>query len=219
MELPSQHSTPAQPCWGCKTPCDNPHLCETCGVILPNPRSLDHFEVLQVPKHYTINSAELRKTYLELSRRFHPDRFGQRSVKERRLAVEKSASINTAYKTLLDPIKRAEYLLSQEAGMKDLDKLRADFSVLEEVLEKREEISALREAPREVATSRLNQILEEAKQKEANLFTSLDTLFTRFDQGETSISKEVERVVVLYRYNRGILQETSALLSVLDGVS
>jgi molecular chaperone HscB len=219
MELPSQRSTPAQSCWGCQTPCDDPHHCGTCGVILPNPRSLDHFEVLQIPKQYVVNSADLRKAYLDLSRRFHPDRFGQRSVKERRLAVEKSASINTAYKTLLDPVKRAEYLLSQEAGFTNLEKLRADPEVLEAVLEKREQIAELRDAPREVAVKQLNQILEEAKQKEAQLLSSLDSLFSRFDQGDATVPKEVERIIVLYRYNRGILQETSALLAVLDGVS
>jgi molecular chaperone HscB len=217
MDLPNQ-PIPAQPCWGCQTPCDNPHSCERCGVILPSPRAIDHFHVLQVDKKYLVDSATLRKSYLELSRKFHPDRFGQRSVKERRLAVEKSASINTAYKTLLDPIKRAEYLLSQEAGLKDLEKLRADMDVLEEVMEKREQISMLRDASPEKAKQQLQQIVDEAKHKETNMLSSLDGLFTRFDQGE-SVAKEVERIVILHRYNRGILQEANSLLSVLDGVS
>lgn len=187
-------------------------------MILPSPRTLNHFDLLQIEPRYSLDPALLRKNYLELSRRFHPDRFGQRSLKERRIAVEKSASINTAYKTLLDPIKRAEYLLIKEAGMKDLEKLKADPDILEFILEKREQISELQAQKTEASKAELLRLQEEAKAQEEKLFKTLDNLFSRFDQGDRSAVEEVERTVVLHRYNRGILQETNAALSLADGL-
>jgi molecular chaperone HscB len=171
---------------------------------------------LQIERRYALDAAVLRKSYLELSRKFHPDRFGQRSIKERRIAVEKSAAINTAYKTLLDPIKRAEYLLAQEAGLRDLERLKADPEVLELVMEKREQISELYAQKNDSAKMALTSLKEEALLEEAKIFASLEKLFTRFDQGDHSTSSEVERIVVWHRYNKGILQETNGALSLFE---
>jgi molecular chaperone HscB len=42
----------------------------------------------------------------------HPDRFAGASDAQKRLALQASARVNEAYRTLRDPIARAEYLLA-----------------------------------------------------------------------------------------------------------
>ncbi|KAF1986092.1 Co-chaperone Hsc20 [Aulographum hederae CBS 113979] len=56
--------------------------------------------------HYTLSP--LRREFLLLQSRFHPDKF---PPAEKKKAEAHSARINEAYKTLQDPLRRAEYLL------------------------------------------------------------------------------------------------------------
>ena len=56
----------------------------------------------------------LQKRFYELSRELHPDRFMRKPEAERQHALDLSSTLNDAYRTLKDPLKRAHYLLSQE---------------------------------------------------------------------------------------------------------
>jgi molecular chaperone HscB len=199
------------PCWSCGEACQNPHVCGSCAVIVPCPPEFDYFSILGLERRYTVDAARLRQGYLELSRRFHPDRFGQKTPRERRIAVEKSTTLNAAYKTLLDPVKRAEYMLRREAGLTDLDKLRAGPELLEEIMETRERILELRAEPSEEARAGLRREKKKAEAEETRILDRLHELFARFDRGECVVLSEVEREVVAHRYNRGILQELSGL--------
>lgn len=199
------------PCWNCGDTCANPHICGQCSSILPTPPQADHFQILGIERRYVVDLEGLRQAYLSLSRKFHPDRFGKKSLRERRIAVEKSAAINAAYKTLLDPIKRAEYLLIKEANLKDLDQLRADPDLLEEVMETRERIADLKENPSEDSQKKLLQEKERAQAEERRILSRLEELFRRFDNHDCSVLSEVEREVIAHRYNKGILQELSHL--------
>ena len=56
--------------------------------------------------------ATLEKRFRDLSRQIHPDRFAKGDPRARRASMERSVQLNNAWKTLKDPVKRAEYLLS-----------------------------------------------------------------------------------------------------------
>ena len=84
---------------------------------------------------------QLRKEYLQLQAKAHPD---VASAGRKSHAEALSARINEAYKTLQDPLKRAQYLLSQ-SGIDvedDSAKLEAesDGELLMEVMEAREAV-------------------------------------------------------------------------------
>ncbi len=53
----------------------------------------------------------LQKRYYELSRELHPDRFMRKPEAERQKALDLSSTLNDAYRTLKDPLKRAHYVL------------------------------------------------------------------------------------------------------------
>lgn len=173
----------------------------------------DHFHVLGLERRYALDPELLRRAYLDLSRRFHPDRFAQKTPAERRLAVERSAAINVAYKTLLEPVKRAEYLLAREAGLTDLERLRAPQDILVDVLETRERVSELKFDESPGAKDALRAEKRKAEAEGARLLERFHELFALVDAGDKSAIPEIERALVLFRYNRGVLNELASVPS------
>jgi len=74
--------------------------------------SRNHFELLGLGPAFRLDADALERAYRELQRSVHPDRFASAGDAEKRLALQASAQANEAYRTLRDPVARAEYLLS-----------------------------------------------------------------------------------------------------------
>ncbi|KAL9098480.1 MAG: hypothetical protein Q9187_009656, partial [Circinaria calcarea] len=93
---------------------------------------------------FTIDARELRKEFLKLQAQAHPDRH-QGENKAR--AEGTSALINEAYKTLQNPLLRAQYLLSLRGiNVAEDETARVeDPELLMQVLEMREDIEAAEE--------------------------------------------------------------------------
>lgn len=98
-------------CWSCEKKVDGQLFCP-CGAIQPVDARADYFSVLGVKRGYGVDVAEMERRYRELSRQIHPDRFARADARARRASMERSVQLNAAWKTLRDPVKRAEYLLS-----------------------------------------------------------------------------------------------------------
>lgn len=101
-------------CWSCGAERGDASFCTTCDLIQPDTRRRDFFEVLGMPAKMTVDSKALAKAFRTRSVKVHPDRYGNKSAVERRLAVQHTATLNDAFRTLSDPQKRAEYLMSLE---------------------------------------------------------------------------------------------------------
>jgi molecular chaperone HscB len=99
-------------CWSCGT-MRAVHFCSSCGKVQP-PVPVDYFTFFGFPRKLNLDTAALEKEFYALSRRLHPDVFGQADDQERAWSLEQSSRLNDAYRTLKDPIKRTEYLLRLE---------------------------------------------------------------------------------------------------------
>jgi len=99
-------------CWSCGT-MRAVHFCSSCGKVQP-PVPVDYFTFFGFPLKLNLDLAGLEKEFYALSRRLHPDVFGQAEERERAWSLEQSSMLNDAYRTLKDPIKRTEYLLRLE---------------------------------------------------------------------------------------------------------
>lgn len=71
----------------------------------------NYFELLRLPQEYFFDKNILSQHYRELQKQFHPDKYANQSAADQRLAVQFAAYINTAYQTLISPVRRAEYML------------------------------------------------------------------------------------------------------------
>ena len=89
------------------------HFCSSCGKVQP-PVPVDYFTFFAFPRKLNLDTAALEKEFYALSRKLHPDVFGQAEDQERAWSLEQSSMLNDAYRALKDPIKRTEYLLRLE---------------------------------------------------------------------------------------------------------
>ncbi|HEX8552774.1 MAG TPA: Fe-S protein assembly co-chaperone HscB [Abditibacteriaceae bacterium] len=105
--------------------------------------TLDHFEFFGLPRALRLDATQLEADYFALSRRFHPDFFVSQDAEQQILALEKTSTLNNAYRTLKDPIDRAEYLVELETGVvfgESGEARQVPNELLMEVMEIREQI-------------------------------------------------------------------------------
>lgn len=141
----------ATPCWSCKGPVPaGQAFCPTCDAVQP-PGQVDHFARLGIEAGYDLAAADLDRRYFALQRRLHPDRFATRTPKERALSQQQATSLNDAYETLKDPLKRADYLVHLRGSgvLPEGCDMINDPVVLMEAMELRERLSES-ESPSEV---------------------------------------------------------------------
>jgi molecular chaperone HscB len=135
-------------CWSCgasRAPSDA--LCPACGKVQPPPAAggvVDKFAVLGLPRAYEVDEHALDETFRSLSRKLHPDRFARATPRERRFSLEQTTLLNDAYRTIRDPVKRAEHLLALR-GVKVAGEERGGSAAmpqefLEQALEDREKL-------------------------------------------------------------------------------
>src|SRR3990172_4334329 len=70
----------------------------------------NHFDLFQLPQHFTIDVGALDVAYHEVQNRVHPDKFVSATDAEKRVAMQWATRANEAYQTLKNPLKRAAYL-------------------------------------------------------------------------------------------------------------
>src|SRR5438132_1827090 len=95
---------------------------------------LDKFALLGVPQGFDEREG-IDEKFRELSRKVHPDRL---PPKERPRAAGQMTVLNDAYKTLKDPVRRAEHLLALR-GVAGEPKMSPEF--LEQTLDDREKLA------------------------------------------------------------------------------
>jgi len=108
----------------------------------------DYFEVFGLPRRLQVDLEALQRRFYELSRRHHPDFHQGESAATQSQALEASALVNRAYRTLRDPVARVQYLIALEEGR-----------------EVREETTAKPKPPMDLLAEMLDvqEALEEAK--------------------------------------------------------
>jgi len=75
---------------------------------------MDYFSFFGLPRKLNLDTAWLEKEFYRLSRKLHPDVYARASADEQSWSLQRSSSLNDAYRTLKDPVARTEYLLQLE---------------------------------------------------------------------------------------------------------
>src|SRR5215831_2531016 len=189
-------------CWHCQSEVAGEYFCERCVKVQPVSKETDYFTCLGFPRRLTIDSDKLEEKFYELSRAFHPDFYQNKSETERSISLGNAATLNTAYRTLRDPIRRAEYLLDLEAGAVKEIRTSPPADLFEEILELQETLEEYRSSDPSSQTGKQlrDKLLQEQQTLEQrqramesqlhNLFTDWDTLQ---DRGEATSQARTER--------------------------
>ncbi len=163
---------------------------------------MDHFERLGQPRQHALDRDALETAYLERAAKAHPDRVDQDDESAKRAAMEKSAAINEAYRTLRDPAKRAEYLV--KLGGRDLDSTDPEMGApqmpqtfLIEMIEHRERVAEARGA----GADALDDLRDEVDSQQGS---ALDEAVAAIASGDTEAAS---RHLVVRRYLQRLLDE------------
>lgn len=213
----------ATKCWSCHADMSGGHFCQACGKIQPLPEGTDYFALFGLPRKLTLDSGALEDEFHKLSWKLHPDNFVRASEFERNLSLERSSQLNDAYRTLLDPISRVEYLLAHLAVRKEgTTKQQAPPELLEEVFELNESLDELREARAEGGElvglrERLSRAQKSFQQRLDGADSELAALGGEWDAALDEHASEQQMKLLLGRMN-GVLHRRSYIRNLVAGV-
>jgi len=149
----SRGTVPAK-CVSCDRSMDSPLFCAHCRTLYPAD-DVSHFELFGLEPSYDLDPEVIRRTYLNLARAIHPDRFPRAAEEVERLSERVSARVNRAFQTLSDPVLRAEYLLEMLGGKSATQDKNVPAEVLSRTLMLREEIEEAKASDDQESIGRL----------------------------------------------------------------
>ncbi len=195
-------------CWHCQSEVAGEYFCDRCVKVQPVSKDTDFFTCLGFPRRLTLDPQKLEAKFYELSRAFHPDFYQAKSQTEQAISLSNAAMLNTAYRTLRDPIQRAEYLLDLEAGSVKEIRTSPPSDLFEEILELQETLDAFRTMERgdPDAQPLVAELIKERaalEERKLEMEHQLVQLFTEWDalqdRGEATDQTRSERARLLKR--------------------
>lgn len=168
----------------------------------------DPFELLGVDARFDLDLPALEKRHRDLSRTLHPDRYAGSPAAERRQALNKAIEVNEAWRTLRDPIRRAESLCERLHIPVDASSYPpAAPEFLMEMMEVRE---ALAEAKNAADVSAVEKLRESVEASEAACLSDLEVAFAGAQSAHSLPEGLVKRLGEL-RYYRRFLEEARSI--------
>jgi len=173
----------------------------------------NYFDFLGFERKLAIDEASLQKRFYELSKKWHPDRFSRAPAAEQDRALEATSILNDGYRTLKDPVKRAEYLLTEE-GFPIGEQRSRDVppELLEEVFELNMLLEELR-AGDESQKPQLAQAGENFKRMRGDIDRQLEILFRKYDaaapesESARQVLQEIRSVLNRRRYIENLIRD------------
>lgn len=201
-----------QGCWHCGHPSEASLFCQFCNHLLrPTP---DYYRFLDMPRRLSVDADELQQRFYKMSRLVHPDKYTRGAAVEKQNSLEATAILNDAYRTLRDPVLRAEYVL-KENGFDIGEQRTKDVppELLEEVFELNMALEELRGGDEDARVP-----LEESKQKFVAMRDAIDSeleqLFIQHDK--TSTVKDAHEALQAIR---GVLNRRRYIRNLVDTVN
>ncbi len=189
-------------CWHCQSEIAGEYFCDRCVKVQPVSKEADYFTCFGFPRRLMIDQNKLEAKFYELSRAFHPDFYQSKSETEQAISLGNAATLNTAYRTLRDPMLRAEYLLDLEAGAVKEIRTSPPADLFEEIIDLQDTLGEYRAADRgsnEGQALRVKLLTEQTnlEQRKRDMEAQLQQLFAHWDalqdRGEATGQARAER--------------------------
>ena len=147
----------------------------------------NYFEMLNQPQTFAVDSLSLENAYQTLMARFHPDRFVNAPLVEKRVAEQVSVRINEAYQTIKNDLSRAQYLCSLK-GMNVHERRPMPPAVLMKQMDWHEMLEA---ALATGDTVRMYDLREEVTNERKTLLVQMQAAFD--EKGDDALALELTR--------------------------
>jgi len=157
----------------------------------------NYYDFFGLEHRLDLDLKDLEKRFYALSREHHPDRFSLKSREEQQYALDATAILNDAYRTLRDPLVRAEYLLKENGfDIGEQSSKNVPPELLEEVFE-------------------LNMALEELRGGDESARQSLEDARDKFTGMRDAIDRELAEKFRAYDGSRahGVLETIRGILN------
>jgi molecular chaperone HscB len=207
-------------CWHCQSEVTGEYFCEQCVKVQPLSKEHDYFTCLGLPRLLNIDIGTLAAKFYELSRAFHPDFYQNKTDSEQAISLGNSALLNTAYRTLKDPIQRAEYLLRLEAGSAKDIRTSPPADLFEEILALQEDLEEYRSAQADQNQAGLEQLRarltadrDMLEQRQREMESRLFELFAKWDSLQGGQSQAQQADPHLREDKDAVLKEMREILS------
>jgi molecular chaperone HscB len=174
----------------------------------------NYYDFFGLKHTLALDLTDLEKRFYSLSRQYHPDRYTLKSREEQQYALDATAILNDAYRTLRDPLARAEYLLKEngfdigEQGSKNVPP-----ELLEEVFELNMTLEELRSGDDSARPA-----LEGARNKfvamRGQIDSDLQNRFADYDHTrDRSVLGDIRAILNRRRYIRNLVNEVEKELA------
>jgi molecular chaperone HscB len=179
-----------------------------------NPLSSNYYDFFGLEHRLDLDLKDLEKRFYALSRQYHPDRFTLKRREEQQYALDATSILNDAYRTLRDPLARAEYLLKEngfdigEQGTKNVPP-----ELLEEVFELNMALEELRGGD-ESARPALEQARDKFIAMRGEIDRELSAKFAEYDTArDRGVLAEIRGILNRRRYVRNLVNEVEKELA------
>jgi molecular chaperone HscB len=179
-----------------------------------NPVSSNYYDFFGLEHRLDLDLKDLEQRFYSLSRQYHPDKYTLKSREEQQYALDATAMLNDAYRTLREPLARAEYLLKEngfdigEQGSKNVPP-----ELLEEVFELNMALEELRGGDDSARPG-----LEDARNRFLAMRDEIDddlkAKFTEYDRArDRNVLAEIRGILNRRRYIRNLVSEVEKELT------
>ena len=169
------------------------------------------YEALGLEPKLALDPDDLKKRFYDRSRQWHPDRFSRASAEEKQRSEEMTSMLNDAFRTLREPVTRAEYFL-RESGL-ELSK-DAPPELLEEVFELNMALEELRGGD-ESARAQLVSAQERFTGMLGEADASLTSLFGRYDEkSDKAVLDQIRTTLNRRKYVSNLLRDVEKEVNV-----
>lgn len=159
---------------------------------------MNYFDFYELPISFLLDEGQLRRQFLQLSKKYHPDFYTLESEEKQTEALELSTRNNEAYKTLKDQEKRLKYILELKGLIGEGVKTSVPQSFLMEMMEVNEQVMELQFDYQAEVHQKIEQDLAD---QEAALYEKIQPIFEAYDDKNAS-AEDLEQIRDYYLQQR-----------------
>lgn len=163
---------------------------------------MNYFEFFNLPVSFLLDEAELKKTFYQNSKKYHPDFYTLESEEKQMEVLELSTLNNEAYKTLSNFDKRMKYVLEITEALAEEGKNQIPQDFLMEMMDINEN---LMELEFDFDTKKFEQVKSELKTMEEELFSTVHPHLENYHENADTTT-ELNAIKNYYLKKRYILR-------------
>ena len=161
---------------------------------------MNYFEFYELPIAFHLDEAVVKRKFLLLSKKYHPDFYTLESAEKQAEILEKSTMNTDAYKTLSNFDSRMKYILEIKGALDEEGQAKLPQGFLMEMMDVNEE---LMELEFDYDPTKVEQIKTSVQQIENDLFAQVENALKSFDEKkEEYLSNCKDGVIVTSFDNR-----------------